>query len=281
MHTTKQPRFPSYADVIKAIDAAANKTDLEQLADSVDAEYETGRLDMTAGDWGDFASRLVLRNDAFEHISGKAPEGATMLIGNTVHATYASTWDGGIELNSACQVDINSGIVDALPVDAEGLEQCDGEVVRLEDGAEFQVVECDGENRIEDLAAFQTAVQASAVQLASTDPIKAAILVLRRAHPDLAAAVEQLAERPAGLVPEANVVHIVDADGGLYAVSCRLYGDDDDSVYHIRCSDEGEAQDTALRQLYAEGNCDQDPSSPNHRQHFVISSQLVAASVRA
>lgn len=281
MQTAVQPRFQTYADVVKAIEAAATKTDLEQLSESVNKEYEQGRLDMTANDWGDFAARLVMRDDAIEQSASKEPAGTVLMNGTTVHATYVSAWDGGVEVTSPCQVDINSGTVEAEPADVQGLEQCDGECVRLECGAEFQVVECDGENRIEDVAAFQAAVQSKAVQLTSLDPIKAAILVLRKAHPDLATAVEQLAARPAGLVPEANVVHIEESAGGLYAVSCRLHGDDDDSVYHIHCSTEGVAQDVALRQLYAEAGCEQDPSSPDYREHFIISSQLVASPARA
>lgn len=281
MQTAVQPRFQTYADVVKAIEAAATKADLEQLSESVNKEYEQGRLDMTANDWGDFAARLVMRDDAIEQSASKEPAGTVLMCGTTVHATYVSTWDGGVEVTSPCQVDINSGTVEAEPADVQGLEQCDGECVRLECGAEFQVVECDGENRIEDVAAFQAAVQSKAVQLTSLDPIKAAILVLRKAHPGLATAVEQLAARPAGLVPEANVVHIEESAGGLYAVSCRLHGDDDDSVYHIHCSTEGVAQDVALRQLYAEASCEQDPSSPDYREHFIISSQLVASPARA
>lgn len=280
MQTTALPRFQAYADVIKAIEAAATKADLEHLSESVNKEYEQGRLDMTANDWGDFAARLVMRDEVIDQSASKKPAGVVLLDGTTVHATYVSTWDGGVEVSTECTVDINSGIVEAEPADVHGLEVCEGELVRLECGAEFQVVECDGENRLEDVAAFQAAVQSLAVQLSSLDPIKAAILVLRKAHPDLAAAVEQLAARPAGLVPEPNVVHIEDSAGSLYAVSCRLHGDDDDSVYHIQCNTEGEAQDIALRQLYAEACCEQDPSSPDHRKNFIISSQLVAASAR-
>lgn len=280
MQTTALPRFQAYADVIKAIEAAATKADLEHLSESVNKEYEQGRLDMTANDWGDFAARLVMRDEVIDQSASKKPAGVVLLDGTTVHATYVSTWDGGVEVSTECTVDINSGIVEAEPADVHGLEVCEGELVRLECGAEFQVVECDGENRLEDVAAFQAAVQSLAVQLSSLDPIKAAILVLRKAHPDLAAAVEQLAARPAGLVPEPNVVHIEDSAGSLYAVSCRLHGDDDGSVYHIQCNTEGEAQDIALRQLYAEACCEQDPSSPDHRKNFIISSQLVAASAR-
>lgn len=280
MQTTALPRFQAYADVVKAIEAATTKAALEQLSESVNKEYEQGRLDMTANDWGDFAARLVMRDDAIEQSLGMEPAGTVLLDGTTVHATYASTWDGGVEVSTECTVDINSGIVEAEPADVQGLEQCEGELVRLQCGAEFQVVECDGENRIEDVAAFQAAVQANTVQLSSLDPIKAAILVLRKAHPELATAVEQLASRPTGLVPEPNVVHIEESAGGLYAVSCRLHGDDDDSVYHIHCSTEGVAQDIALRQLYAEACCEQDPSSPDYRGHYIISSQLVASPAR-
>lgn len=280
MQAATQPRFPSYADVVKAIDAAAASADLEQLSESVNQEYELGRLDMTPNDWGDFASRLVVRNDTIEQSPGKQPAGAVLLDGATVHATYVSTWDGGVEVATECQVDINSGIVEAEPADVQGLEVCEGELVRLDCGAEFQVVEDEGENRIEDVAAFQAAVQGRAVQLSSMDPIEAAILVLRKAHPNLAIAVEQLSARPAGLVPETNVVHVENEDGSLYVVSCRLSGDDDGSVYYIRCSTEGDAQAVALRELYAESCSDQDPASPDYRGHFIISSQLVAAPAR-
>lgn len=280
MQTAAQPRFQAYADVIKAIEAAATNADLEHLSESVNKEYEQGRLDMTANDWGDFAARLVMRDDVIDQSASKKPAGVVLLDGTTVHATYVSTWDGGVEVSTECTVDINSGIVEAEPADVHGLEVCEGELVRLECGAEFQMVEAEGENRIEDVAAFRAAVQGRAVQLSSLDPIKAAILVLRKAHPDLATAVEQLASRPAGLVPEPNVVHIEESAGGLYAVSCRLHGDDDDSVYHIHCSTEGVAQDIALRQLYAEACCEQDPSSPDYRGHYIISSQLVASPAR-
>lgn len=195
MQTAAQPRFQAYADVVKAIETAVTKADLEQLSESVSKEYEQGRLDMTANDWGDFAARLVMRDEVIDHSTSRKPAGVVLLDGTTVHATYVSTWDGGVEVNTECKVDINSGIVEAEPSDVHGLEVCEGELVRLECGAEFQVVEADGENRIEDVAAFQAAVQGRAVQLSSLDPIKAAILVLRKAHPDLATAVEQLASR--------------------------------------------------------------------------------------
>ncbi|MGP0171261.1 hypothetical protein ACSVIJ_05185 [Pseudomonas sp. NCHU5208] len=202
MQAATQPRFQSYTDVVKAIDAAAAKADLEQLSESVNQEYELGRLDMTANDWGDFAARLVMRDDAIER-------GPTQVV-----------------------------------------------------------------------CATQSKGQNAAVLIDRVDPIKAAIAVLRNGHPALAAAVEQLAGRPTGLVPEASVVHVENEDGSLYVVSCRLSGDDDDSVFYIRCSTEGDAQAVALRELYAESCSDQDPASPDYREHFIISSQLVAAPAR-
>lgn len=283
MTTTAKPRFSCYADVIKALDAATSKNDLDQLAEQVDAEYVGCRLDMTPDNWGDFASRLVHRNDALEQAqaAAKAPAAhPTLIQGTSAQATYVSVWDGDHEVTAQCLVDINCGIVEAEAVEVEGLDLCEREFVRLPCGAEFPMVESDGDYRVEDVAAFQAAVTASSVQLASIDPIQAAILILRAAHPDLAAAVQQLADRPAGLVPEPNAVHIEDDAGSLYAVSCRLHGDDDDTVYHVRCSNEGAAQAVALRHLYEEAGCGQDPSSPDYREHFVITSQLIAAPVR-
>lgn len=77
------------------------------------------------------------------------------------------------------------------------------------------------------------------------------------------------------LVP--GTVTVEDPAGGLYAVSCRLHGDDDDSVYHVRCTDESAAQAAALQQLYEEACCDQDPASPEYRPHYIITSQLIAS----
>jgi len=94
----------------------------------------------------------------------------------------------------------------------------------------------------------------------------------------LAAALNEVfrkASQALELVPSA--VSVVDPAGSLYAVSCRLQNDDDDSVYHVRCADESEAQAAALQQLYEEADCDQDPSSPVYRPHFIITSQLIAS----
>lgn len=77
------------------------------------------------------------------------------------------------------------------------------------------------------------------------------------------------------LVPGA--VTVTDPAGGLYAVSCRLHEDDDDSVYHVRCANESEAQASALQQLYEEAACDQEPSSSDYRPHYIVTSQLIAS----
>lgn len=78
------------------------------------------------------------------------------------------------------------------------------------------------------------------------------------------------------LVPVPGAVHVVDPAGNLYAVSCRLEHDDDDSVYHVRCGDEITAQECALKQLYEEAGSDPQPGSEGYRQHFIITSQMVA-----
>jgi len=75
----------------------------------------------------------------------------------------------------------------------------------------------------------------------------------------------------------AGAVTVTDPAGSLYAVTCRLHDDDDDSVYHVRCADESEAQIAALQQLYEEADCNQDPGSPDYRPHFIITSQLIAS----
>lgn len=81
------------------------------------------------------------------------------------------------------------------------------------------------------------------------------------------------------LVPLRSVVHEVDPNGSLYAVTCRLADDDDDSVYHVRCADEGTAQEVAIRNLYEEAGSSPDPTAEGHRQHYIITSQLVATPV--
>lgn len=94
---------------------------------------------------------------------------------------------------------------------------------------------------------------------------------------DMAAALNGVINRASQameLVP--GVVAEQAPDGGLYAVSCRLYGDDDDSVYHVRCEGESAAQAAALQLLYQEAGCDQDPASPHYRPHFIITTQLIA-----
>lgn len=97
--------------------------------------------------------------------------------------------------------------------------------------------------------------------------------------------IQELADALNGVISRASqalelvpgVVAVQAPAGGLYAVSCRLHGDDDDSVYHVRCSDESAAQAAALQQLYEEADCDQDPASPEYRPHYIITSQLIAS----
>ncbi|MNR64797.1 hypothetical protein D3C85_1875640 [compost metagenome] len=47
----------------------------------------------------------------------------------------------------------------------------------------------------------------------------------------------------------------------------------------MRCADEGTAQEVAIRNLYEEAGSSPDPTAEDHRQHYIITSQLVATPV--
>lgn len=74
----------------------------------------------------------------------------------SIQAEYVSRWDGGLEVVTACTVCTATGAVVAVPCESvEGLEVNEGELVRLQDGAEFEV-DPDGETyMVADLAALQ------------------------------------------------------------------------------------------------------------------------------
>ena len=75
-----------------------------------------------------------------------------------ISAQFVSVWDGGLELVSACSIDPLTGEVAQEPAsypDNLELNVCEGEVIRLGDGTEFQVVDVSGKLIVADLAALQ------------------------------------------------------------------------------------------------------------------------------
>ncbi len=218
MNTQAQaPRFTNYDDVIKAIEAAQSTDALSELADQVDAEYSRGRLDMTPENWGDFASRTLMRKDQIDGLQVAAPAASPgQEAPVTIIASYVSVWDGSVNLETPCVIDLATGLIEAALVDASGLASCDLEFVRLADGQEFEVTA--GEGMIADLEGFQLAAQ----QLSTTEPVDQVLLaieVLQALRPDLAAAVQQLAAQAeaAGAAPaETNLpVVVIESGGGV------------------------------------------------------------------
>lgn len=218
---TQPPRFANYDEVIAAINAAKTKDALKELADQVDEEFTSNRLALTDDNWADFACSVLIRHDMLDEL-------ARTLLANepaplpaqpapaTVIATYVSVWDGSVNLETPCVVDLATGLIEAALVDASGLASCDLEFVRLADGQEFEVTA--GEGMIADLEGFQQAAQ----QLSNTepvDPVLLAIEVLQALRPDLAAAVQQLAAQAeaAGAAPaETNLpVVVIESGGGV------------------------------------------------------------------
>lgn len=95
---------------------------------------------------------------------------------------------------------------------------------------------------------------------------------------ELAASLNEVfskASQALALAPGA--VTVTDPAGSLFAISCRLHGDDDNTVYHIRSADDKEAQDAALKLLYEKSGCNQDPRSPDYRPHCIVTTQLIAS----
>ncbi|HCF2447056.1 TPA: hypothetical protein NIA45_004725 [Pseudomonas aeruginosa] len=221
MNTQAQaPRFTNYDDVIKALEAAQSKNALSDLADQVDAEYSNGRLDLTPANWGDFASRMVLRGGQIEEHQASAPATSTAQEAPvTVIATYVSVWDGSVNLETPCVIDLATGLVEAALVDSTGLASCDLEFVRLADGQEFEVTA--GEGMVADLGGFQLAAKALATAQ-PVDPVLLAIEVLQALRPDLAAAVQELAVKAeaAGAAPAEPYVPVVVIESGGGVIHC-------------------------------------------------------------
>lgn len=212
---TKAPRFNNYDDVIKAIEAAQSNDALSDLAAQVDAEYSNGRLDLTLDNWGDFASRTVIRNDQLTELQTAAAS-PVQDSPVSVIASYVSVWDGSVNLETPCVIDLATGLVEAALVDSTGLASCDLEFVRLSDGKEFEVTA--GEGMIADLEAFQQAAKAL-TSAGPVDPVLLAIEVLQALRPDLAAAVQALVDKAeaacsAPSEPAAPVV-VIETGGGL------------------------------------------------------------------
>jgi hypothetical protein len=211
------PKFTSYADVIKAVEAAKSKDALNELADLVDDEFTSERLALTDENWADFACRVLLRHDHIQNQPVAAPAPAESAdLPSTIIATYVSVWDGSVNLETPCVIDLATGLVESVLVDTNGLAICDLEFVRLAEGQEFEVTL--GEGMIADLESFQQAAQ----KLASTkpvDPVLLAIEVLQALRPDLAAAVKNLAVQAeaagAALAEPAVPVVVIESGGGV------------------------------------------------------------------
>lgn len=209
------PKFSSYAEVIEAVEAAQSKDALNELADLVDDEFTSERLALTDENWTDFACRVLLRHDHIQSQPVAAPaESADSP--SSIIATYVSVWDGSVNLETPCVIDLATGLVESALVDTNGLASCDLEFVRLADGQEFEVTL--GEGMIADLESFQQAAQ----KLAGTepvDPVLLAIEVLQALRPDLAAAVKNLAVQAeaagAALAEPAVPVVVIESGGGV------------------------------------------------------------------
>jgi len=210
--TTKGYQITNFDDVKKAIEAAQTKDELDSLIDFVDSEYVAEKLDLSPSDIAEFSSRVLYRHD---HLP-KQPEQAPAANPVSIIATSVSVWDGSVNLETPCVIDLATGLVESALVDTNGLASCDLEFVRLADGQEFEVTL--GEGMIADLESFQQAAQ----KLASTepvDPVLLAIEVLQALRPDLAAAVKNLAVQAeaagAALADPAVPVVVIESGGGV------------------------------------------------------------------
>lgn len=211
------PKFASYADVIKAVEAAQSKDALSKLADLVDDDFTSDRLALTDENWADFACRVLLRHDYIQNQPVAAPAPAESAdLPSTIIATYVSVWDGSVNLETSCVIELATGLVESALVDTNGLASCDLEFVRLADGQEFEVTL--GEGMIADLEAFQ---QAAALLSTSSpaDPVQQAIELLQALRPDLAAVVQNLASKAeaagAALAEPAVPVVVIESGGGV------------------------------------------------------------------
>lgn len=224
MNTQAQaPRFTNYDDVIKAIEAARSTNELNTLIEGVEAQRDTKTLILTPKEVGEYAHHIAIRHDMLDELARtlQANEPAPLPsqpAPATVIATYVSVWDGSVNLETPCVVDLATGLIEAALVDASGLASCDLEFVRLADGQEFEVTA--GEGMIADLEGFQQAAQ----QLSTTepvDPVLLAIEVLQALRPDLAAAVQQLAaQAQAGAAQAGSDVPVVVIESGGGVIHC-------------------------------------------------------------
>lgn len=216
------PKFTSYADVIKAVEAAQSKDALNELADLVDDEFTSDRLALTDENWADFACRVLLRHDHIQNQPIAAPAPAEIAVNNSptsIIATYVSVWDGSVNLETPCVIDLATGLVESALVDTTGLASCDLEFVRLSDGQEFEVVA--GEGMIADLDSFQHAARQMA-NAEPVDPVQQAIELLQALRPDLAAVVQQLAAKAdtAGAAQADLAVPVVVIESGGGVIHC-------------------------------------------------------------
>ena len=221
---TKAPRFSNYDEVIAAVNAAKTKDDLKVLADQVDEEFTSNRLALTDDNWADFSCSVLIRHDMLDELARtlQANEPAPLPAQEapvTVIATYVSVWDGCVNLETPCVIDLATGLVEAALVDSTGLASCDLEFVRLADGQEFEVTA--GEGMIADLEGFQLAAKALATAQ-PVDPVLLAIEVLQALRPDLAAAVQELAVKAeaAGAAPAEPYVPVVVIESGGGVIHC-------------------------------------------------------------
>lgn len=106
------PKFSSYADVIKAVEAAQSKDALNELADLVDDEFTSERLALTDENWADLACRVLLRHDHIQNQPVAAPAPAESADSpSSIIATYVSVWDGSVNLETPCVIDLATGLL--------------------------------------------------------------------------------------------------------------------------------------------------------------------------